>query len=203
MHNSDKASTISLYTAMVLLVCLCLWVAIQPPPFDAALLDILAAHRTPWADAVMRTITWAGSLYVLLPALMIAVYLLYREHYLTELKFLVSGFTTAVMLSYALKYLIARPRPNLHPHLTDTSIIYAFPSTHTTQITAFTLLLFLLVRHLKPAWQPLVGLLLLLPVILVAVSRLYLQVHYPLDVVAGILTGIVAVLTCKLWIVKS
>ena len=203
MHNSPKTSNTLLYTAMALLVCLCLWVSIQPPAFDTALLDFFATHRSPWAVAMLRAMTWVGSLYVLLPALMMGVYLLYRQRCETELKFLLSGFTTAVMLSYALKYLIARPRPELHPHLTDTNIMHAFPSTHTTQITAFALLVFLLVRQLKPSWQQPVGLLLLLLAMLVAFSRLYLQVHYPLDVVAGVLTGIVAVLLCKRWIAQK
>ncbi|HBH12411.1 MAG TPA: phosphatase PAP2 family protein [Clostridiales bacterium] len=85
-----------------------------------------------------------------------------------------------------LKHIIQRPRPyvdftwiNL---LIDQSTTYSFPSGHTTSSFAAA---YVLARHLKK----------FLPIIwtvatIIAFSRLYLFVHYPSDVVAGMVLGI-------------
>ena len=93
----------------------------------------------------------------------------------------------AFIIIYSLKYLINEPRPYLvldNVHL----LCYkgnepSFPSGHTT--LAFTLATSLLFYSKK------IGILLLIWAIFVAYSRVYVGVHYPFDVFAGIAIGIV------------
>ncbi len=82
----------------------------------------------------------------------------------------------------------SRPFINLNispliPHTDDAS----FPSRHTTIMSAIA---FAYV-YLKSKWSPLFLILLLW----VGISRIYVGVHYPLDIIGGVLVGIISVAT--------
>jgi undecaprenyl-diphosphatase len=93
-----------------------------------------------------------------------------------------------VALAYLLKAVFRRPRPDVHAPLVAMPVDFSFPSAHTTQITAFFLCLILIVGQERwpiGFWQ-----LCLTGIVLigcVAYSRLYLQVHFLSDVLAGLL----------------
>jgi undecaprenyl-diphosphatase len=199
MPAQKTGSLIVLISAMSLLALLALWVVLKPPAFDAGLLNALAGYRAGWADLLFRITTWAGSLFVLLPLVVLAGYGLFQGGLRNDALFMACGLTATVLLTQGLKHLIARPRPGLHDHLADTTSVYAFPSSHVAQITAVALLAYLVIARRRPAWQRRTAVLSAALVIVVAASRLYLQVHYPLDVVAGILTALVAVLACDMF----
>lgn len=84
------------------------------------------------------------------------------------------------------KKMYPRKRPYLS--LPDTKIgdnplkDHSFPSGHTTAIFSITTPLILL--------NPFIGMFLLLTALLVAISRMYLGLHYPSDVLAGMILGI-------------
>jgi undecaprenyl-diphosphatase len=105
-----------------------------------------------------------------------------------------------LLTSTLLKSLIERPRPSLVPHL-DAVYTSSFPSGHsmlsaTIYLTLGTLLgRFVQERTLK-AYFLIVALLL---TFLVGVSRVFLGVHYPTDVLAGWAVGLTWALVC--WLV--
>ncbi|WP_034525801.1 phosphatase PAP2 family protein [Secundilactobacillus oryzae] len=90
-----------------------------------------------------------------------------------------------------IKNAVQRPRPDQHPlfHLTS----YSFPSGHS--ITAMLLFgsLILMLWHLVKNQTIRVGLVALLAIwiALIGISRIYVGVHYPSDVLAGFLLGFV------------
>ena len=99
----------------------------------------------------------------------------------------------AIITNCCLKILIARARP----YADESSIYYqlwklvgqntesdkSFPSGHTTAAFAFSCAIYL-VGNRKVSWTAFIfG-------ILMAVARIYLVVHYPSDVVAGIIVGL-------------
>ncbi|WP_269077405.1 phosphatase PAP2 family protein [Thermus tengchongensis] len=94
------------------------------------------------------------------------------------------GFGGAMLFTFAAKLFFARPRPHLFPPLA-LEHDYGFPSGHTVASLALVLGLYFLLRERYPKaarWALALG----LPwALLVGLSRLYLQVHYPSDVLAG------------------
>jgi membrane-associated phospholipid phosphatase len=93
----------------------------------------------------------------------------------------------AEVLQHAIKALIQRPRP-LVPrleHVTGSS----FPSGHATESTAVALALVLLLGRRPRRERVAAALAATLLVAAIAASRVYLGVHYPTDVAAGIILG--------------
>lgn len=106
-----------------------------------------------------------------------------------------TGFTLSVSLiigliccNMILKPIIARPRPYTIREdvvlLVEKLYDYSFPSGHTT--AAFEAASVMLIRNRR------VGIAFLVLAILIAISRLYLFVHYPTDVLVGMLLGIIS-----------
>ena len=158
---------------------------------DAALLGWLVAYRQPWLDTLMLGVTWLGSLWLLLPVLG----LLTLRWWQGGLRSLVALLSASV-LCHLLKVLIDRPRPDLWPSVLPLPADAAFPSAHSAQAMAVAVALL----YLMPSrWRLRVGGGLVLLAGLVGLSRLYLQVHWPSDVVAGWLLGAgVAILSLRL-----
>jgi undecaprenyl-diphosphatase len=105
------------------------------------------------------------------------------------------GLTLSHLFSQLLKRRIARPRPNLAVglhSLIEAPDRFSFPSGHASASLALALPVALAVA-------PMVGMAVLLGALLVGVSRSYLGVHYPGDVLAGWLLAILSAgLACAL-----
>ena len=148
-------------------------------------------HRSAFLDVFFTTVTWAGSLFVLLPLTVVLTgYLLVYEK--KEAIYLLGlGFGGVVLFTYLLKAVIKRPRPDFFEPLIAMPADFSFPSAHTAQITAFCLCLLLIVGKDRLSWT---GLLCLASVMLigcVSYSRVYLQVHFASDVIVGILLPVI------------
>jgi len=104
-----------------------------------------------------------------------------------------------VVASSLLKDIFQRARPEIVPH-----IVYAantsFPSGHSmmSAVTYLTLGALLARSHEKKALKVYFLLLAVLLTFMVGVSRLYLGVHWPTDVLAGWIAGAVWALLCWL-----
>jgi len=157
--------------------------------FDREVLILANAWRSPWLDEVFLSLTWLGSLLILLPLALAAGALLWRGGYRREARFIVVALAGASLLARLVKDLTLRPRPDLFAPLTPVGSEFSFPSAHAAQATAVVAALWLVAVRLTPQRRQWLIPLLLVMVALVDFSRLYLQVHYPSDVLAGTLAA--------------
>ena len=197
MNRKWQITTMAI--AALLFVFLMLLVkADMPPGFDVNTLAFFAEHYSPLGARLFQTITWVGSILFLAPTGLLIGYWLYRRKRRVEARFLIASLTLAALAARLLKYLIGRERPDAYPALVDTYTDLAFPSVHAAQVTAFCLALFLVLGLRGAGQRVLVGLVLLGLALGVTGSRLYLQVHYPSDVIGGALLAVVCVVGCAL-----
>jgi undecaprenyl-diphosphatase len=149
----------------------------------------LAADRSPQLTVVAKAVTWLGSAFVLVPLALAWCLLLLRAGARREAAFVALSLGGAMLISWSIKLLVSRPRPPVE-HLQHV-MGWSFPSGHATQASAFwvSLALTLPAAGAPPALvRPAVALAALIA-LAVAWSRVYLGVHYPSDVAAGLLLG--------------
>lgn len=190
VRSSDAPRLLFIFTLLVALGCLAGLVARNfATPTDLSAVRDLAGDRSRSWTPVARGITWLGTAAVVAPlAVAACVWLLWRGRRALALAVAVSA-AGAALISTFVKLAVDRPRPPVH-HLVAANS-GSFPSGHATESSAFytILLIALLSRRLpRPVRLLLAGLTGCL-VLAVAFSRLYLGVHYPTDVAAGMLLG--------------
>lgn len=151
---------------------------------------------SPILDPFFLALPYIGTNYSLLPFVTIAcVWLWYRRHYTTALHLGVVQLGSLI-LNVSLKTLLGRPRPDMYDPRGQHGLA-AYPSGHSIAITSvgFTIA-YLLHRHGKGTWAYwVVGFFFIAN----NWSRVYLGVHWPTDVVGGVLVGAVW-LAGALWV---
>jgi len=143
-----------------------------------------------WLNAAMQDITAIGGTTGLtLLTLVITGFLLFLRKFATA-GFVAASIAGGAVLSFALKAIFVRARPDVVPHLVvvDTS---SFPSGHAmNSAIVFLTLGALLTRTQKDrAVRIYLIAVAILLTLLVGFSRVYLGVHWPSDVVAGWVVG--------------
>lgn len=167
---------------------------------DQRILGWFASWRSPDLDYFFKIITWLGSLYFWGPIILIASLIFFYYYDRVYSLLLGISFFGAVVTTFILKHLVSRLRPELASETDYFGAALSFPSGHATQVTAAAMILWLLLRRIEFRWSVIVTPVLLTIVFIVAVSRLYLQVHYPSDILAGELIAILWVSTLHIWI---
>ncbi len=159
--------------------------------WDQTGLTLAHAARNPWLDSLFAAVTWFGSLAVLLP---LALLVWWRGRGDRNAAFVALALIGASALGHLAKLVAARPRPELFPPLIQMPEDWSFPSAHAAQVTAFAL-----AWLLRPGAAPgrIEIAVLFATVTAVFASRLYLQVHFPSDVVAGALLATLWVLLLR------
>lgn len=153
-----------------------------------------------WLESAVRDVTaLGGTVVITLVTLGAAGFLLLSGKRGAAL-FVIVSIVGATLLSFSIKAGIERPRPDLFPHGAPVYTA-SFPSGHATGAAATYLTLGALLARFQ-AHRRLKIYLLSLAVILtllIGLSRLYLGVHWPSDVLAGWTLGACWALLC--WLV--
>jgi undecaprenyl-diphosphatase len=165
--------------------------------FDQAVLLAMRSTSDPsnpvgpaWIEEAVRDFTALGSLGVLLLITVLTVLYLVLRGDQRAAAFVIVAILGAWSLSSLLKMGFDRPRPDLVPHITRVSSA-SFPSGHAMTAAATYLTLGALLARLERRFRVklfLVGSAMLITLI-VGVSRVYLGVHWPTDVLAGWAAG--------------
>jgi undecaprenyl-diphosphatase len=137
-------------------------------------------------EEAMRDVTALGGVTVMVLVTVVGVlaFLMHRRR--VHAAILALTVLLADLSSEGLKLVYSRPRPDLVPH---GSYVYSasFPSGHSTLSAATFLTLAMLIASLEPnrGTKVMVYVLAFALVLSVGVSRVYLGVHWPSDVLAG------------------
>ena len=143
---------------------------------------------TGFLDQVMLIVPWFGTNITLLPlSLLAAVWLVRRgQRWLaTHLIVLQIGTLT---LSAALKALYDRPRPTLWEHRGQFAWA-SYPSGHAIATVAVLFTIAIMLHRVRGWRWPFAAAAVML--VITSYSRLYLGVHWPTDVIAGLVMGVV------------
>ena len=156
----------------------------------------------PWVEVMFRDFTSLGSPSVLSLVTVAAVGYLWLERERATALFVVLAIAGGAALEILLKLGFARPRPELVSHLVDVNS-FSFPSGHATMATITYLTLGVLLarvqeRRRMKLYVLAVGTFLAL---LVGITRIYLGVHWPTDVLAGWCLGAAWALAC--WLIAN
>ena len=187
--------TAGIWLVAIILLVLIERISVPRYQWDHYLLSLAHGFRDFRLDRFFALITWAGSLFILVPVTALICGFLVRTGRAADGWFLALSLTGIALFSRLAKLWFARPRPDLFPVIGEIPLDASYPSAHTAQIVAFAVALCWI---LKPEKLGLIYYSLtaaaLLMASLVALSRIYLQVHFPSDVVGGALLGLLWVL---------
>ncbi|MBT8765413.1 bifunctional DedA family/phosphatase PAP2 family protein [Metapseudomonas boanensis] len=151
--------------------------------FDQGLMALVQDQRTAKLDHFMVLITRLGDFQtqLLVGAALGALLLIARQW--RAAGFAIATLAATGLANSALKHFFARARPDI---LMEPLTSYSFPSGHSSAAFAFFLVLGILAGRGQPGRLRLTWLLLAcLPALAIALSRVYLGVHWPSDVLAG------------------
>jgi undecaprenyl-diphosphatase len=166
---------------------------------DRSILIAVARARRPWLNPMAVDLTALGgpTLLTLFTLLVLAVALMHGQR--QTARHLLVASIGAALLNSALKQLWSRPRPSEVPRLVETAG-YSYPSGHSMGsaaiLTTFAILSWQYVR--SPGQRVAITLVAALLIALVGMSRVYLGVHYPSDVAAGVALGVAWALSLEI-----
>jgi undecaprenyl-diphosphatase len=149
----------------------------------------VAAERSGIATPATQVVTWAGSAFLLVPLALIVCLTLDRTGLRREALAVAFSLAGAMLIADLVKLFVSRPRPPVEHLQVVTG--WSLPSGHATQASTFWLSL-VLALHTAGAPSTITGVaaaFALVIILVVAASRVYLGVHYPSDVAAGVLLG--------------
>ena len=139
---------------------------------------------------LFRTITHLIDIPVIITWVLIVAFIFYRKQWKLESYLMLGNLTLAGILIVTFKNIYQRPRPEI-VHLVEEKG-FSFPSGHSLAVTLMvgSLIVILSQRIKNTTWRKVVQIGLGIYLVSVLVSRIYLGVHYPSDVIASLCVGL-------------
>jgi undecaprenyl-diphosphatase len=154
--------------------------------FDDAIRLLLHQHASPAMTAAMRAASFVGSPAFLIPLGILVVALYLRQGRPLTARLFVITVIGGEALDQVLKLAFHRVRPAAFFGLPE-PLGYSFPSGHALAACAFygVLAAFAAARTKSRAWRSMYRIAAALLIAIIGISRIYLGVHYPSDVLGG------------------
>ena len=163
-------------------------IAKESGPVDTAVLWFIRQNMPPAMMGFFQMVTLSGAGVFLTPGtvLLAAIFFIFKQR--RQAILLSASMVCAMLLTYGLKTLIDRSRPELW----NTTWYWgsSFPSGHTLNTAAFATALALCLIQIWPPSRYTTLPLAMVWIVLMGLSRLVLGVHWPTDVLAAICMGV-------------
>ncbi len=158
-------------------------------PFDSLIREAIHRQASSGLTELARLFTLVGSSPVWVPATVIAAGVLWLKGLRRRACAIALAMSGAILLDNGLKAIFHRARPEAFFGAAPTS--YSFPSGHALFAACFYGALAAVVAAgiRKPVWRAAIWVGALCMILGIGLSRIYLGVHYPTDVLAGYLVG--------------
>lgn len=159
---------------------------------DNAVRDFVHAYAADWLTAVMQIFSFLGSTLFLAPVAILSILFFWIKSRRRQALALATVMTGAVILNYVLKVCFARARP-LPYFDTPLPSSFSFPSGHSLfSVCFYGTVAWLIASAVKDRvykaalWTSALAL-----AFFIGLSRIYLGVHYPTDVLAGYIAAFI------------
>jgi membrane-associated phospholipid phosphatase len=159
--------------------------------FDVAILQWLHVHQHPLLTQLMVEMTYLGTGSVVVVVVGVTALFLWHTEHKHSARLLLAATIGNILLNGVLKLVYNRTRPSLFPWQT-VAVSSSFPSGHAMNATVvYGTVAYLLMRLQKHHWAKMLTLTgTVMLILLVCLTRLYLGVHYPSDVIGGMIVGL-------------
>ncbi len=195
----SKKNNLITVCGVVIILCVIIYALLhhQLTVIDTEITTFIQNFTTPNVTSIAKIITHLGSATTeIILFICISAYCIFHHLY-KEISIIFLSLVGTFLLNEGLKYIFKRTRPTIE-HLVDVTG-YSFPSGHAmVSITFYGMISYIIYVYLKeqgkPFWYvPVISIPLIL---LIGISRIYLGVHFPSDVLAGFLFGELWLLVC-------
>ncbi|WP_071394530.1 phosphatase PAP2 family protein [Bacillus tuaregi] len=164
--------------------------------FDHQMIAYIQSAISPQLTALMLVITFLGSVgwITFIVVVLVIVFLVKKKRALAL--FFAASSGIGALFNMLLKWLFKRERPDILPLISEEG--YSFPSGHSMGSLIFYGSLAYVLLHLvtKKSLQTAIVIVNSMTILFIGLSRIYLGVHYPSDIVGGFLAGGVWLLFC-------
>lgn len=167
--------------------------------FDASVTEEVTSYRQPILTDYFTTVTYIGDVYgyavVLALTIIISRLVFKRWKYVVQISFVL---VLSAISNLILKRFFDRARPEAE-HLVVVKTL-SYPSGHAMSAMAFYgFVIYLFYKYIKNPFLKILAILLTGILILsIGVSRIYLGVHFPSDIIGGFIAGFIWVVFCIL-----
>jgi undecaprenyl-diphosphatase len=184
LHERKGSTFITAALTFVLLLALLLgWTHLRA--LDEGIMTLVQEHRQPVLNGLAVVITRMGDFRTQLIVAIILILSLAALRQWRGMIFALGALLGTALANGTLKNLLARARPDI---LAEPLTTYSLPSGHSSASFAFFLTLGILVSRGQSARVRLAWLVVaVIPALTIAMTRVYLGVHWPTDVLAGAL----------------
>lgn len=168
----------------------------EPLRGDVAIFHWIRTWQSPVLNSAMRTVTLLGDRKVLIPLALLVALVLWRRW--RQFAIAQCGLLVGVPLfEWLTKQWVARPRPE--------GAGVGFPSGHVLAATViYGLIAYLLLQAVSRTWERWAVVVIFVAVVgAVGISRIYLQAHWPSDVVGGAIGGIAYLIPGLAWLDRT
>ena len=158
--------------------------------FDQPIQTAIRGDLPEFLTLLFRAITHLIDIPIIITWVLIVAFIFYRKQWKMESFLMLGNLALAGVLIVTFKNIYQRPRPEIL-HLVEEKG-FSFPSGHSLAVTLMvgSLIVIFSQRIKNQLWKRIVQILLGFYLLSVLVSRVYLGVHYPSDVLASLCVGL-------------